>query len=372
MIEQQKRLKSVFSYAHSSRSLSLVIVLTSWIHIMENSLVQMGEIIDQLITLDISMRGVIRRLYSYARNVAGMPLTLAAAQALDKAVAQGDVVFIATGWLDRPHISLNIAETDGPPGAVVLARTLHRAFNAVPCFLVEESLLAAMNAIAQAAGFKVLPPEAAVKAVDSAAPIHAASVISFPTDLEDAAQVSRDLIQVFQPAVVIAIEKGGMNSQGYIYTSRAADSTEHLAKIDLLVKEAMKSEVITIGIGDAGNEIGMGLIREGIAKSIPFGELIAPATETDYLVTATVSNWGAYGVAACLAIILRQQEIFHSDGLENRILRCCADVGLIDGMTGLVEDGADGLPAKTHMAVVTLLSTLVREGIRKLGDVDRK
>lgn len=329
---------------------------------IREDLIEIAENIDQLITIDVSLRGVIDKLYRFAREKLRLPLTLAAAQALADSVKTEDVVFIATGWLDRPHISLEIGETDGPPGAAILARALHQAFNAVPFFLIEESLVTAMRAVAQAAGFKVLGPEEALEAAGSKAPIHAASVLSFPADPDRATEVSAHLVQEYQPGAIIAIEKGGMNSNGYIYTSRGEETTEHTAKIDLLIQEARRSGVVTIGIGDGGNEIGMGLIREEIGRALPLGGEIAPVTETDYLVTAGVSNWGAYGVAACLAILLGKPDVFHDGELERRILRRCADLGLIDGARGWVDEGVDGLPGRVHVSLVTILAELVERG----------
>lgn len=331
-------------------------------------IVRAASAIDRLITIDISLRGVIDTLYRLATEKTDLPLSLAAARALVKSVQRGDVVFIATGWLDRPHISLKVAETDGPPGAVALARAVKRGLHAVPFLLVEEDLLTAMEVVTQAAGLKVLSPEEAMEAASSEAPIHAASVLSFPADLDRAANASAQLIQDYRPAAVVSVEKGGMNHEGNIYTSRGHDTTEYMAKIDLLMQRAKKAGITTIGIGDGGNEIGMGLIGEGIRRTLPFGDLIAPATKTDYLVTASVSNWGAYGVAACLAILLEKPEVFHDQLLERRVLHRCADAGLIDGVSGYVEESADGLPSQVHIALVTILAQLANRalaGLRK-------
>lgn len=340
--------------------------LDSYQDSLSDTLLETATSIDQLITTDIPLRGVIQKLYPYARTKMGMPLTLAAAQALVKAVAPTDVVFIATGWLDRPHISLEIAETDGPPGAVILGRALQRAFNAIPFFFVEDEILTAMVTVVQAGGFKVLSPQAAIKAAESTAPIHAATVLGFPSNLEDATEVATRFIKEYRPSVVVSIEKGGMNSNNTIHTSRGDDATEHMAKIDLLMREAKRHRILTIGVGDGGNEIGMGVIQRGIREALPFGDIIAPVTKTDCLVTATVSNWGAYGIAACLAVLLGQREVFHDEQLEERILHRCADAGLIDGISGYVEEGADGLPSQVHVALVTILAELVKQGISSL------
>ncbi len=342
-------------------------------------LIKISESIDQLISIDIPCRGVIRTLYRAAREKSNVPLTLDAAQALARSIKAGDPVFIATGWPDRPWISTQIGENDGPVGAAVLARAVHQAFGAVPIILIEQELVTAMESVIQAAGFKVLKPEEAIKAVGSKAPIHAASVLSFPTGLHEAAEVSTQLIQKYRPAAIISIEKGGMNEKGYIHSVRGKETTEHVAKIDLLMRDAKSSGILTIGIGDGGNEIGMGNIREEIQKRIPFGDRcncpcgqgIVPVTETDLLVTATISNWGAYGIAACLAILMGKFEIFHDESIECGILQRCADAGLIDGVSGYVGKSVDGVPELVHASIVNILAEMVKKGLQISGKMDR-
>jgi hypothetical protein len=95
--------------------------------------------IDRLITLDINGRGVIQELYSAACKKIKRPLVLAAAETLVKTVSPGDVVFIATGWPDRPWITPEIGELDGPPGVALLACSLHCTLGAIPIFLIEDA-----------------------------------------------------------------------------------------------------------------------------------------------------------------------------------------------------------------------------------------
>jgi hypothetical protein len=55
----------------------------------------------------------------------------------------------------------------------------------------------------------------------------------------------------------------------------------------------------TIGIGDGGNEIGMGKLPwETIRRNVPQGGLVACRVPTDYLIVCGVSNWGAYALGA--------------------------------------------------------------------------
>jgi hypothetical protein len=330
----------------------------------------LAEQVDRLITLDLPFRKVIGLLYPPARERAGEPLAMKAAKQLHQRVKAREVALIATGWPDRPHISPKIAETDGPPGAALLGRALHRGLGAIPFFLIEDNLVGAMHKVVQSAGFRVLGPEETLAAASSPATIHAACVLGFPTIPDRARSLAIALIDRFQPSAAIVIEKGGMNEKGVIHTSRGHDTTEHMAKADLLVQEAKARGILTIGIGDGGNEVGMGLIREEIRDHLPFGKKcncpcgsgIAPVTETDLLVVATVSNWGAYGISACLAILLKEPAVFHSAKIERSVLEHASDAGFIDGISGFVEPGADGLDAETHCHVVELLRTVVKKG----------
>jgi hypothetical protein len=333
----------------------------------------LGERIDQLVSLDAPARGVISELYRWARAKSDGPLCLTAARLLRSRVAPGQPVFIATGWPDRPHISARIAETDGPPGAAALARAVHRGLGAVPIVLIEEELVPGMSRVVEAAGLRVLAPAEAIAAARSQAPIHAASVLASPKGKDEAAASARALVAEYAPAAVVAIEKGGMNEHGFIHTSRGDDTTDALAKADYLVREATARGIATIGIGDGGNEIGMGVIEEEIRAHVPFGASAkdpakggtAPHTRTDVLVAAAISNWGAYGVAACLAFLLGRPDVFHDAEVEARILRVAADASFIDGITGFVEPSADGLPLRAHEAFVTLVGETVRQALAR-------
>jgi len=49
---------------------------------------------------------------------------------------------------------------------------------------------------------------------------------------------------------------------------------------------------IIISIGDGGNEVGMGNVKNKVEKFIPYGEKICANTECNYLLVCDVSNWG--------------------------------------------------------------------------------
>ena len=85
-------------------------------------LTDIAEALDRLSNIDISGRGVINTLYMAARAKVDKPVTLAAVELLQNTIRPGDTVLIATGWIDQPLVAPGYGETDGPPGALALAR----------------------------------------------------------------------------------------------------------------------------------------------------------------------------------------------------------------------------------------------------------
>src|SRR5438876_9185755 len=91
-----------------------------------------AETIDRLTNLDFPRRGAIAALHAEAYRLAGGPLGLAAAREMLARTADSAVVAILTGFPEFPWIRRGVAETDGPVGAAVLARSLVKARRAIP------------------------------------------------------------------------------------------------------------------------------------------------------------------------------------------------------------------------------------------------
>ena len=335
----------------------------------------LSEAIDRLMTVDTRGRGVITTIYSHARAKQGEPLALLAAKGLIGSLNRGSVVLIATGWPCRPWIAPEIGETDGPPGAVVMARSLVRAMGAVPILLCEPCLIEPLKIVARASGFYTeVTVEQAIKAATTGQPVKVAPVLGFPVELDSAKTSAKRLLDDYHPQAVIVIEKGGMNIKGRTHTSKGFDTTEYQSKVDLLVKEALARGVFTIGIGDVGNELGMGLIRDAIRAEIPYGAKcqcpcgagIAPELATDVLVTSATSNWGAYAISACIGLLTKRTDVVHSPARERQLLMACVQAGLIDGPTGHTDPAVDGVLEDTNLAYVTILAEIVNSLIKGL------
>src|SRR5262249_31925838 len=95
--------------------------------------------------------------------------------------------------------------------------------------------------------------------------------------------------------------------QNRCFTMRGRDVTDLMSRAYELFEQReypRNKRPPTIGIGDGGNEIGMGKIAwETIHRNVPNGGLIACRVPTDHLIVAGVSNWGAYALAAGVALL---------------------------------------------------------------------
>jgi D-glutamate cyclase len=323
------------------------------------------------VSIDLPRRGVIDTSPRWRRAHFGRPLAGLAAELLIRRTHPGQVALIATGWLDRPHVSSRVAESDGPPGAAALARALHDGLGLIPFLLVEPELVDTMTEIVHAAGLRCLSPDEAVRAHRSTSALHAAAVIALPQDWQAAVDVADDLLARYPVGAFVAVEKGGVNGAGRIHTSRGADTTTTTSKADAVLLACTRERIVTVGVGDGGNEIGMGTIRRELAPVLRFGEDcgcpcgggVVPSNPTEALVPAAVSNWGAYAIVAALAILLNRRDLLHQPDAETALLEACRRTGLIDGASGYTTASADGLDGTLHRRMVTLLQAAAGEGV---------
>ena len=101
---------------------------------------------------------------------------------------------------------------------------------------------------------------------------------------------------------LVAIERVGRARDGSHYSMRGVDLGALIDPIDDVFVEAIRSDsIITIGIGDRGNELGLGRVWDR-AKEI-LGENIACDVAADYAILAGVSNWGGYALGAGLYLL---------------------------------------------------------------------
>jgi D-glutamate cyclase len=146
--------------------------------------------------------------------------------------------------------------------------------------------------------------------------------------------------------------------QDRYHNMRGEDATECMAPAHLLFEDAVRRNppLTTIGIGDGGNEIGMGKIPwDTIRRNVPNGGLIACRVPTDHLIVAGVSNWGAYALAAGVRLLrgaAHDPTLFDVER-EHELLRIMVQKGpLVDGVTGQRIAQVDGLPFDRYAQVL--------------------
>jgi hypothetical protein len=258
-----------------------------------------------------------------------------------------------------------LSETDGPVGGAVLARALQMGLGAKPMVLVDQAAVPVAKGACRGANLNVSDLKT-VKRTE-----RTMTVSGFPIDEEEAKREAVRLFDELKPKAIIAIERRGRNEKGVYHALPKGRNMNHVeAKMVALYDVAKERGVLTIGIGDGANEIGWGIVNDIIRAQIPYGDLcacgcgggIGDTTLVDVFIPASVSNWGAYGITACLSALLKRPEVLHDAKIESRVLRECIDAGGIDGISFLPEPKVDGLPEEAHIAVVTLLREITRAG----------
>lgn len=326
----------------------------------------MIEYIDRLITVEMRNpampHGMIGPLYDAARREGGGdPLTLRAASALLEHVGLHDVVLINTGAGTGELIPNG--ENDGPVGAAVLARAVYRGLGATPVFICEEHHVEPIVASSEAAGIGIRNLEVALRTHVGGA------VVTTPTEDGLMEAWSDDLLDRLKPKAVIATERLGPNAKNVIHGSTGIATGRPLVDSSPLFEAAAKRGIVSIGIGDAGNEIGFGRITDEVQRiqdpwgrtcQCPCGGGMATVVPTDVLVVASVSNWGAYGIEAALSILLRQPNLPHTTEEEERIQLRCLEAGGIEALFCTQSFYCDGISGESHMALVRLLREMVR------------
>ncbi len=326
---------------------------------------QIGENVDQLVTLDVMCYGVIGPLYRGARAAqSDVPLCLQAAALLRERLADGGTALITTGFILPGHYPYG--ESDGPIGAAVLARALALGLRSRVLVASEPELVALNAALLRTIGLQVVDADAFAREDGRHRPV--ACVLPVARDEASAADEARRCFDRFDVRALVAIEKAGANARGVYHMVGGTDVTATVSKAHCLFHEARQRGVLAIGIGDRGNELGLAPLAATARALLPFGTEcgcpchggVADETPSDLAVAAVISNWGAYGVAACLAALLDDVDLMHTAEVEQSLFDCAVREGAVDGMSGRTIAVCDGVPVAQHIAVVNLLREIFR------------
>jgi hypothetical protein len=231
-------------------------------------------------------------------------------QAAGLILAHPGPVLITTGFY---ILKTGTPETDGPPGAVAIGLALQRLGRRV-LYVTDRACETLMR--------ELTAPE---------------QVVSFPVaDAGASLRHARDLLARLSPALLISIERCGRTAGGRYLNMRGLDISAETAQVDFL----FEGDIPSVGVGDGGNEIGMGNVADAVAAC---GKLVSDpcVTRVSRLVIASVSNWGGYGLVAALSSLARR-DLLPTVDEERRLVERTAALGAVDGTTGEADGKVDG------------------------------
>ena len=313
--------------------------------------------IDAFIRRDPAKRGLIGSESKFGPLCPGH-LAEAAAQLAEF----GRSVAIVTGFY-IPGGNPPAAETDGPPGAVLLAQALQLI--GIDSVIVTDgfcwsALLAAASASDfpierllrypyslgdfEAGGvwrrefFSTRPELSHLIAIERVGPSHTIDSLTSQPRPGDPP------IEAFEGKVAIDHRDHSHNMRGEMIDEYAGD-------LHRLFEESASAlpAIKTIGIGDGGNEIGMGAIPWEHLERRLAGEQsgrVPCRVPCGWNIVAGTSNWGAWALAAATLHLRGQADLLRAFSVEKQrwVLEQMVQHGpAVDGVTGRREATVDGI-----------------------------
>ena len=230
-------------------------------------------------------------------------------------------VFLATGF----YVA-GFAETDGPVGTLFLAKAL-KNLGFRPVILTDDFC----KGFFEGEGIEVL-------------------YMSLTADID----WCMETLGSFTPVGLISIERCGENTERDYANMRGVSITDKTAAADLFFRIAL-GIVPTIGVGDGGNEIGMGNVADIIEEKLSLKPCVVIVDE---LVIATVSNWGAYAIIAYLEK-LTGEKVFMDFEDARTFIKKTVDMGSVDGVLKKQVLSVDGFSMETEKEIIDSLGAAI-------------
>ncbi len=164
--------------------------------------------------------------------------------------------------------------------------------------------------------------------------------------------------------IAISIEKPGVNRAGIYHNMSGHNISALVDPIDYFLLELKERGTYTVGIGDGGNEAGMGLIEDVVRKHVPYGNVcrcpcrrgIASSVTFDRLIVAEVSNWG--GLVLSMALGGKPSRLWRA---YKACFKLMVKNGFVDGITGEGGYTEDSNPITRAEVIFSVLSSRANE-----------
>ena len=221
-------------------------------------------------------------------------------------------------------------ETDGPGGAAILARAFQREGRVCEIW-TDARCIEVIAECAKAAGCA-----------------------------KNTARIAPASLKERAPDGIIFVERLGRAADGRYYNFKKQDISEWTAPLDALADEAAGLGIHTIGIGDGGNEAGMGNFYAELCALLPGYAACLSVVRAEFALTADVSNWGAYALAEALSFVWGVRRGIEP-GEETKMLEAAARAGAADGISGRCETSVDGFCAAALEKKIAELDALSKK-----------
>lgn len=293
----------------------------------EQRILNIGQTLDALMTADIHSRGIIKPIYDNMFAKVGKPLSTNAAGKLLEAMKgrENPIVLIGTGFLVKPTLR---PETDGPISSALLARAVS-ILGGTPVIVSEINSMDVLRAACTEA--ELIVADTVEEAIER--PHSVALVVMPQASRKEATKEVIDKMLSLSPAGMVSIEHPGKADDGKYYSLLGYELKDWPGAVDDLMDLVGEQGGCTIGIGDGGNEAGMGFAKPELDHIVPYGSLIGVAGTCKAPIIASISEYGAYALIAALEFI-SGKKVLQSPDLEERVLRAAVRAGSVCGCSG--------------------------------------
>ena len=237
-------------------------------------------------------------------------------------------VAITTGFY---ILSAGSPETDGPAGAIAIGNAL-QALGRKVTYITDSYTTPVLRGMLE----------------------DGTEVVDFPIAGIDASRkATSEILARLDLSLIISIERCSRTNDDAYLNMRYVDITPYTARLDYLFEAGIPS----VGIGDGGNEIGMGNLVEFIpqVETLPNDPAV---TKVDRLIISSVSNWGGYGLVAALSR-LAGQNLLPTVENETVLIKRSVDMGAVDGTTGDHSYFVDGFTTEENGELLARLHAVV-------------
>jgi hypothetical protein len=269
-----------------------------------DSLAQLAKSIELFIQQDPGGRGLSK--WAIAGNLFPAAVSLAG----------GRHILITTGFY---ILAAGVIETDGPPGTIILADALCKAGKRVT-ILTDKHAEGIMRSGLDSISCK-------------------AELLAYAKN----EQITYNTLLKTDTTHCVALERPGLAADGLHHNFRGLIISDHVTPLDNVFIKCASCGIVTIGIGDGGNELGMGNVSQDVDMYFAPHMAYSCKIRSDFCICAGVSNWAGYALASLVSVLLGKNLMADFASFSN-IMDTIVKAGAVDGVTGRPEPTVDGLP----------------------------